>query len=152
MTIRIRSARPGDAPAVAEIYLAAIRSELPYLRPAHTDAQVRAWYADVVLPTSTVLLAVEEEVIVGYAAGGNGWLDHLYLRPDRLRAGIGSRLLTEFQDRSPDGLQLYVFQRNWPARAFYRRHGFVPVTFGSGVSNEELEPDVRLRWVSPPSG
>ena len=145
-SVTIRRASAGDGATVAEIYLAAIRSELPYLHLVHTDVQVRAWFQDYVLPTRRVLLAIAGDEIVGFAAVDQGHLDHLYLRPDRLRSGVGSALLDAAKGHSPQGLELFVFQRNAAARAFYRRHGFVPVAYGSGAANEEHEPDLRMRW------
>lgn len=144
--ITIRSARPDDAGAVAEVYLAAVRSELPYLRLAHTDDEVREWYRDVVLPLSRVVVAVRGGEVVGFGAHHDGRLDHLYVRPDVLRQGIGAALMRQIKTESPDGLALFVFQRNWAARAFYRRHGFVATAFTSGALNEEHEPDLVMRW------
>ena len=144
--VRVRPAQPEDAGTIAEIYLAAVRSELGYLPRVHTDDEVRAWYRDVVLPGSRVLVAERGGEIVGYGAHLDGHLDHLYVRPDVLRRGVGAALLRQIKNESPDGLQLFVFQRNWPARTFYRRHGFVPTAFTSGARNEEQEPDLVMRW------
>ena len=149
LTIEVRPARPGDALAVAEVYLAAVSSELPYLQLAHTDDEVRGHFRDVVLPGSQVLVAERGGEIVGFGAHADGWLDHLYVRPDALRQGIGAALLRQIKAASPDGLTLWAFQRNWPARTFYRRHGFLPVAFTDGTGNEEQEPDLELRWTPP---
>jgi GNAT superfamily N-acetyltransferase len=43
-------------------------------------------------------------------------------------------------------LTLWTFQKNAKARAFYERHGFVPVEFTDGLTNQEREPDVRYVW------
>jgi len=45
-----------------------------------------------------------------------------------------------------DRLELWVFQRNERARAFYRRHGFVLVEETDGAGNEERTPDARYAW------
>ncbi|MBA3262355.1 MAG: GNAT family N-acetyltransferase [Thermoleophilaceae bacterium] len=80
-------------------------------------------------------------------------VEHLYVRPDAQRAGIGSALLDAAKSRRPTGLRLWVFQRNRGARAFYGRHGFAEVRLTEGVNNEEREPDVLLAWPSrEPSG
>jgi GNAT superfamily N-acetyltransferase len=73
-------------------------------------------------------------------------VEHLYVRPDAQRAGIGSALLEEAKRGRPNGLRLWVFQRNHAARAFYARHGFVEVRSTDGADNEEREPDVLLEW------
>jgi ribosomal protein S18 acetylase RimI-like enzyme len=145
----LRPARPADGSAVAEIYLAAVRSELGYLRLAHADDEVRDYFRDAVLPRLRVVVAVRDGELVGFGAHADGQLDHLYVRPDVLRQGIGAALLERIKAESPDGLTLFAFQRNWPARAFYRRHGFVVAAFASGADNEEREPDLTLRWTPP---
>ena len=50
------------------------------------------------------------------------------------------------KERRPDGLELYTFQENAAARAFYEHHGFMAVWFGDGSANEEGQPDVRYAW------
>lgn len=144
--IEVRPAQPGDAGSIADLYLAAISSQLPYLHLAHTDEEVRGYFRDVVLPGSRVLVAVRVGEVLGFGAHAAGHLDHLYVRPDSLRQGVGAALLRQIKTASPEGLQLYAFQRNWPARAFYRRHGFVATAFTSGADNEEHEPDLSMRW------
>ncbi len=146
MTLIIRPAQPGEGEIVADIHLSAIAAELPYLRRIHTDAETRSWFSNSVLPNSDVLVAVEDGRIQGFAAVSDGQLDHLYVRPDQLRRGIGAALLAAAKDIAPHGLRLFVFQRNEAARAFYRRHDFRAVAFGSGAANEEQEPDLTMRW------
>jgi GNAT superfamily N-acetyltransferase len=73
-------------------------------------------------------------------------VEHLYVRPDVQRAGIGSALLEVAKNRRPSGLRLWVFQRNHGARAFYARHGFAEVRFTDGSDNEENEHDVLRAW------
>ena len=49
-SVVIRRATPADAPAVAEVWLDSFRTALPMVRPAHTDDEVRAWVAAVLIP------------------------------------------------------------------------------------------------------
>lgn len=74
--------------------------------------------------------------------------EHLYLRPDVRRRGIGSLLLAKAREISPEELTLHVLQRNTDARAFYERHGFTAGDFNDGSRNEEKEPDVLYRWTA----
>ncbi|MEV4878140.1 GNAT family N-acetyltransferase [Streptomyces cyaneofuscatus] len=156
--VRIRPATAQDAEAVTRVFLASRAAAMPYLPRVHSDEDTLAWITHVVLPTSTAVRVAEGEggELLGFAvlAGGDEHgrgdeLDHLYLRPDVLRRGIGSRLLAEVQEAAGGPLDLYVFQRNAAARAFYERHGFTAVAFDDGSRNEEGEPDVLYRW-SPP--
>ena len=50
--------------------------------------------------------------IVGLMVLGDGFIDQLYLHPDRWRQGIGSRLIALAKERRPGGLELYTFQEN----------------------------------------
>ncbi|MFI1220941.1 MULTISPECIES: GNAT family N-acetyltransferase [unclassified Streptomyces] len=149
--VRIRPATAGDAAAVTRVFLDSRAAAMPYLPRVHSDEDTLAWITHVVLPTSTAVWVAEETEegggLLGFAAlAGGDELDHLYLRPDALRRGIGSRLLAEVRGAAEEGLDLYVFQRNAAARAFYERHGFTAVAFDDGTRNEENEPDVRYRW------
>ncbi|MFJ8842188.1 GNAT family N-acetyltransferase [Streptomyces cyaneofuscatus] len=147
--VRIRPATPQDAEAVTRVFLASRAAAMPYLPRVHSDEDTLAWITHVVLPTSTAVRVAEGAggELLGFAvlAGGDE-LDHLYLRPDVLRRGIGSRLLDEVRAAAGGPLKLYVFQRNAAARAFYERHGFTVVAFDDGSRNEEGEPDVLYRW------
>ncbi|WP_257138939.1 GNAT family N-acetyltransferase [Streptomyces sp. rh34] len=148
--VRIRRAAGRDAEAVTKVFLASRAAAMPYLPRVHSDEDTLAWITHVVLPTSTAVWVAEEAgeggELLGFAVlAGDDELDHLYLRPDALRRGIGSRLLAEVRGAAKGGLELYVFQRNAAARAFYERHGFTAVAFDDGGRNEENEPDVLYR-------
>ncbi|MEU7332012.1 GNAT family N-acetyltransferase [Streptomyces parvus] len=152
--VRLRPATAGDAEAVTRVFLDSRAAAMPWLPRIHSDADTLAWITHVVLPTSTAVWvaeaageAGESGTLLGFAAlAGRDELDHLYLRPDALRRGIGSRLLAEVRGAVDGPIRLYVFQRNAAARAFYERHGFSAVAFDDGGRNEENEPDVLYRW------
>jgi ribosomal protein S18 acetylase RimI-like enzyme len=143
--VELRPADPADALAIAEVFLASFHAT--YAFPlAHTDEQVRAWIRDEVVPRSETWVAVAGSEVVGLLVLGDGFIDQLYLRPDRRRQGIGSRLIALAKEQRPGGLELYTFQENAAARAFYEHHGFAAVWFGDGSANEEGQPDVRYAW------
>jgi GNAT superfamily N-acetyltransferase len=142
----IRPARPGDAAAVAEVWLRSFAAALPTVRRAHSDGEVRGWVCDVLLPGHDVWVADVEGRVVGLLAVSDGWLDQLYLSPDWRGRGLGDRFLVLAKERQPSGLQLWTFQVNEPAQRFYERHGFVAVERTDGAHNEEQEPDVRYVW------
>jgi pimeloyl-ACP methyl ester carboxylesterase/ribosomal protein S18 acetylase RimI-like enzyme len=141
----LRRAGSDDAAEIADVYLAAFHAT--YAFPlAHTDDQVRAWIRDAVVSTNETWVAVADTAIVGLLVLDGGILDQLYVRPGWWRQGVGSRLVKLAKARRPDGLELYTFQENTAARAFYERHGFRAVWFGDGSANEEGQPDVRYEW------
>jgi GNAT superfamily N-acetyltransferase len=143
--IAVRRAGPADAAAVADVYLASFRTALPAVRLVHSDDQVRAWIRDRVIPEDT-WVALDGTEIVGMMALSPGWVDQLYVAPNRLGEGIGGRLLDLAKRRSGGPLELWTFQVNARARRFYERNGFVALEETDGSGNEEREPDVRYRW------
>ena len=133
-----------DADRVAMIHRAAREDRLPWLPELHTPDEDRQFFRTVVFDECEVWGAVDGE-IVGFIAFREGWIDHLYVLPQHQSQGAGHALLKVAQAASPS-LQLWTFQRNGPARAFYEKRGFVAVRFTDGSDNEEREPDILYRW------
>ncbi|WP_235215526.1 GNAT family N-acetyltransferase [Phaeacidiphilus oryzae] len=159
--VTIRSATAADAADLARIHLDSRAATMPYLPPQRRTAEeVAAWFGSVVLRTCRVWVAVRAAEssrrldTVGYAAVDGDLLEHLYLRPDVRRQGIGTLLLDAAKRHSPHGLSLHVFQQNTEARAFYTRHGFRTLDTSDGARNMEHLPDMTLRWdggATPPT-
>ncbi|WP_394426138.1 GNAT family N-acetyltransferase [Streptomyces sp. SGAir0957] len=144
---RIRRAEEADAAAIARIHVTSRSVTMPYLPPQkHSHEQVTGWIQDVLLKQCRTWVAVRETEIIGYAALDGDMLEHLYLRPDIRRQGVGTLLLDEVRWHSPDGVSLHVFQQNTDARAFYERHGFTVLDTNDGDRNMENLPDMTLRW------
>lgn len=150
----IRRANHDDVDAVTGVFLASRAAAMPYLPRLHDDGQIRAWIAHVVLPgcVTWVFECPETGAVLGFAALDGDVLEHLYLRPDARRQGIGTALLEQARRASPSGLRLHVFTRNTDARAFYERHGFRAVDESDGSRNEENEPDMTYVWPGPGTG
>lgn len=147
---RIRDAVAADAALVARIHLASRTAAMPYLPPQRRGPdEVTRWFEQVVFPACRVWVAVRGSEVLGYAALEGDLLEHLYLRPDVRRRGIGTLLLDEARRHCPEGLSLHVFQQNTEARAFYDRHRFRVLETGDGRGNMEQLPDMTLRWDSP---
>lgn len=142
----LRRARPEDAEAIAEVWLASFAAALPTVRLAHTDDEVRGWIAEVVVGRLETWVAEARAEIVGLMTVNNGWIEQLYIRRDWWRRGLGRRFVELAKERSPGGLQLWCFQVNGPARRFYEANGFVVAEMTDGAGNEEREPDIRYEW------
>lgn len=142
----LRRAIPNDARAIADIHIAARRDALPYLPELHDDEETLGWIADTVIPNQEVWVANRGDTVDGYLAMSGTELNDLYVRPGQQGKGIGRALLEKAKELSSGELQLWTFQRNDLARAFYERHGFVAVEMTDGEGNEEREPDVRYAW------
>ncbi|MEU0785661.1 GNAT family N-acetyltransferase [Streptomyces sp. NPDC006173] len=144
---RIRYAREADAAVIARVHMASRSATMPYLPPQKRGhEQVTRWVRDVLLKECRMWVAVCDAEVVGYAALEGDMLEHLYLRPDVRRRGVGTLLLDEVRRHTPDGVSLHVFRQNTEARAFYERHGFTVVESGDGDRNMENLPDLTLRW------
>ncbi|GCD95741.1 GNAT family N-acetyltransferase [Embleya hyalina] len=144
---RIRCADEADAAVIARVHMASRAATMPYL-PAQKRGheQVTRWVREVLLRQCRVWVAVRDDEITGYAALDGDMLEHLYLRPDIRRRGVGTLLLDEVRRHSPEGVSLHVFRQNTDARAFYERHGFTVLDTDDGARNMENLPDMTLRW------
>jgi GNAT superfamily N-acetyltransferase len=146
--VEMREAEPADALAIADIHLTARRAAMPYLHQPHTDDETRDYFGRVVgdRPLAWWVARFRGE-IVGYMVIGGENLGHLYVQPGWQRCGIGLSLLAKAKTLSPRRLELWTFQRNSNARAFYESQCFHAIDWTDG-RNEENEPDVKYEWRS----
>ncbi|MEU1626471.1 GNAT family N-acetyltransferase [Streptomyces sp. NPDC020096] len=142
----IRRAVDSDASAVADVWLRSFTAALPTVRRPRGDDEVRAYIRDVVVPERETWVSVADGSVVGMMVLNEGLLSQLYLDPRWRGRGIGDRFIALAKSLRPDGLELWTFQVNGPARRFYERHGFVVAEQTDGRGNEEREPDVRYVW------
>lgn len=136
--IALRAAAQGDAEALSvlsrESYAAAFGR---YFQPgdlvAHLDAELSLERWHDYLAKDRVLVCEAAGALVGYLqltpAGGGIEITRLYVAPERLGQGIGSRLLTAALDlpevRAADAVRIEVWEENHGARRLYERFGFV---------------------------
>jgi ribosomal protein S18 acetylase RimI-like enzyme len=123
------------------IFRAARAEALPYLPVLHTPEEDDAFFAGLAERCDAFLAGDDGFIVVS-----PGHVEQLYVHPRAQGQGIGSALLRHAQSLHRDGLELWVFQRNTRAIAFYERRGFTVVRRTDGASNEEREPDVLMRW------
>jgi GNAT superfamily N-acetyltransferase len=150
----LRRAEAADAGPVADVWLRSFAAALPSVRRAHDDDGVRWWIREIVPPERETWVATAAHdggsaEVIGMLVLGEDELEQLYLEPAWRGRGVGDRLVELAKRRRPDGLALWTFQVNEPARRFYERHGFVEVERTDGSRNEEQEPDARYAW--PPA-
>src|SRR6478735_11364126 len=146
--LTIRPAGPDDAVEVADLYTAARVAAVPQMPPAvHTNAEDRDWVAGQLARDDVEVWVAElDGRIAAYALVTPTWLNHLFVHPDHLGAGIGTVLLALVKSLRPDGFALWVFESNEGARRFYRRHGLTELERTDGSGNEERSPDIRMAW------
>lgn len=137
----VRPARTDEWAVCADILYDWIdaRGWMPLL---YSRAEVHAFYRDTVFAQRDVFAVGEP--LVGFMAidADTNQVTALYTAtPGR---GIGKALL----DHAKEGrafVELWTFQANAGARAFYEREGFVPMRTTEGDNDEGLA-DVLLRW------
>lgn len=144
--VLLRRARAADARAAADVWLRSYAAALPTVRCAHDEPDVRDWFARVLVPQYETWVAVTGNSVVGLLVLKGEELKQLYLDPDWRGRGLGDRFMSLAKRQQPDGLSLWTFQVNGPARRFYQRHGFTEAELTDGQRNDEHEPDVRYVW------
>ena len=144
MTIAIRPATAGDAPAIARVRIdgwrTAYRGLVPdaYLDAMDIDASAALWQRILAAaPNATsVFVADDDGAVVGFAAGNmleeprhdlDAELSAVYVRRDHQRAGIGRRLVCAVaraqRGHGASGLIVWTLAGNKPARAFFETLG-----------------------------
>jgi GNAT superfamily N-acetyltransferase len=141
----LRRATTDDAAAIGRLHHHTMRTSLPFLPDLHPVEDVIAFIGREILPRNEVWVAESDHRVAGYVAFAPGWINQLYVHPEAQGRQIGPRLLDKaLADGQPR--QLWTFQRNARARAFYEARGFVAVELTDGAGNMEQEPDVRYAW------
>jgi GNAT superfamily N-acetyltransferase len=141
----IRRARPEDADAIAETFVASLES-LTFLPVIHTHEEHRDFITEIVPRDHEIWVAEDEGRVVGFAALGESTLGHIFVHPDFHGRGLGTALLDKTKELRPAGFTLWTFPANAQACRFYERHGLHPIEYGDGSGNEEGVPDVRYAW------
>jgi ribosomal protein S18 acetylase RimI-like enzyme len=146
MHLLISPAVAEQAGSIADILIRSRAAFMPYAPSAHSDAEVRAWVRDRLLPGGGVTVATLDARVVGMlavsTAAGCSWVEQMYVCPSAVDQGVGTRLLVRALRALPPPVRLYTFQANGGARRFYERHGFVAIASTDGAGNEERCPDV----------
>jgi GNAT superfamily N-acetyltransferase len=140
----IRRANAQEAEAVARLHRRVRHASLPFLPDLHTPDEDLQFFRSVVFAQCEVWVA-GGGAIDGFIAFRAGWIDHLYVRPECQRQGIGTALLAQAMQTYPL-LRLWTFQRNETAIRFYRTRGFREIERTDGSRNEEREPDILFEW------
>jgi len=146
--LRIRGARPDDAPAIAEIHVRGWRWAYPGLVPDElldslsVERRERHWRDGLSEPGTRlrIWLAEREGRVVGFvatgpsqdadAAPGTAEVYAIYLEPDAVGTGVGRRLFAHAVDdlraRGYPAATLWVLESNSRTRRFYEIGGWRP--------------------------
>ncbi len=134
-----------DAADIAKIHRRAIFSAVEKFPDLHTPAQDLDFFNSELATSKGYAYLGSDEEIQGFILWRENWINHLYLDSEILRLGIGSNLL-KFASGEIEGplIQLFTFQSNTGAVAFYLKHGFTISRAGDGSGNQEGLPDFLL--------
>lgn len=135
-------ARPADAASMA-LVLGEWIAATAWMPKLHTPAE-ELWFCGHLIETCEVLV-IRVPDLGGFLARRGDDIPALYLNPSHRGQGHGKALLDRAK-QGRDRLDLWTFQANTRARAFYRREGFAEVQCTAGKGNAEKLPDVRLIW------
>ena len=141
----LRQLKLQDMDAAARVVRTAFDQALPSLAGLHTPEEDQWFFRERVFETCEVWGAFDGAAMRGIIAFREGWIDQLYVLPEAQRRGVGKDLLQVAQNAF-DRLQLWTFQRNAPARRFYKARGFALIQETDGAGNEEKEPDALYLW------
>lgn len=145
--IEIRRATADDADAAAAVFTASRRDAGAAIPPSVHSADEDRWFVrEVLIGERETWIAVEGEQVLGLLTLHDDWVDQLYVASTAQRSGLGARFINLAKQLRPDGLQLWAFVSNSPARVFYEKHGFVEAERTDGSANEERSPDIRYVW------
>jgi len=176
--VSVRPARPADAPAIARVQTVTWRTAYRAVLPAEVlddwdeAAAADAWRAAVTGPPTpghVVLVAVEQEVVVGFAASGpaelsgdeethpsgpSGEVATLLVEPRWGRRGHGSRLLAAVADLARGNgtarLQVWLPEEDAVSAGFFEsagwaRDGWVRTLDTGGAPLREVRWHTLLR-------
>jgi ribosomal protein S18 acetylase RimI-like enzyme len=155
--MKIRRAADFDRAAIARIHTASwgdtYRGILPgsLLDDSLPAIMAERWAAQEIGPSDAVLVAEDEEKILGFAASWQGepaYIDNLHVAAEARSGGIGRLLLAEtarhFLAVGSNGALLHVVAANHRARKFYLALGGRPAgiedknLYGVLVANERI--------------
>jgi len=151
--IQIRQANEADIKAIQQVARASWMHTYDTLIPKDIINQcIEAFYHHDQLTNRikhhTVLVATSNRHVIGFLDGSNNqpdaFLYALYLKPDALYKGIGTRLFNAYISRHrPRTVTVDVEKGNDPAVCFYKKHGFkydrafVDEVFGYPLQTEQ---------------
>jgi putative acetyltransferase len=84
------------------------------------------WRSELV-PQASIVVATRDGALVGFVTvdAKTLYLDQIVVAPEAWSSGMGSILIAEAKQLSPQGLDLHVNQDHARAIRFYQRQGFV---------------------------
>ena len=164
LTIGIRKAEPGDAPAIADVHHQAWRGAYAGIIPhralnAMINRRGDDWWANAIRQAATVLVVEIGGKVAGYATIGKnrarelaqqGEIYELYLLPEYQGIGLGSRLFSAAREKLADfglkGMVVWALEDNVGALSFYEGAGGRDVAEGVEIFDQKALKKVAFVW------
>jgi ribosomal protein S18 acetylase RimI-like enzyme len=145
ITISLRNARSQDMAVCAGMVNDWIDAT-GWMPRVHSHADVLKQYQAEEMIKRHTLVAVDGARVRGFVTmTKDGFVTALHVEQASRSQGIGGMLLERAKRELSPEVNLYSFQANDKANAFYQRHGFVEINRTSG-DNEENLPDILMEW------
>ncbi len=141
----VRKHTSGDIESIANVFSASL-GLLGFLPKLYTEDEERSFITNVIAKECEITVAESDGAVVSFLARQGSEIRLLHTDPQFIGKGAGTSLLEDTKQSSGDVLELRCFQSNTLARKFYESHGFRPVAYTDGKTNEHKIPDVRYRW------
>lgn len=166
--VRLRQATSADAPLVARLHATSWRSayaailDPTWLAGALDADRLAVWSARLATPSPAIhlLIAERDGVALGFVCVVGGadprWgtlVDNLHVLPDAKGSGVGAMLLRAAARWAAggafpqEGIHLFCYTENRPARTFYERMGGRVVEEMDRMAPDgRMAPEVRYHW------
>jgi ribosomal protein S18 acetylase RimI-like enzyme len=164
LTIGIRKAEPGDAPAIADVHHQAWRGAYAGIIPhralnAMINRRGDDWWANAIRKAATVLVVEIGGRVAGYATIGKnrareltqqGEIYELYLLPECQGIGLGSQLFSAAREKLADfglkGMVVWALEDNVGALSFYEGIGGRDIAEGVEIFDQKALKKVAFVW------
>jgi len=113
------------------------------LEDPHDHEAYRAYLEGVLLKTYQVVLAIDQDQVLGLMVYNKMEINQLYVSVSAQGSGVGSRLIS-LAKKASSHLWLHVFKVNQRAVTFYENQGFRVVD--SSFDNEEGLEAYKMIW------
>jgi ribosomal protein S18 acetylase RimI-like enzyme len=146
MRIDVVAATPDDMRQGAHILNEWI-DETPWMPRLHSHDEVVDYFATTIASQRLCYVAKQGQAVCAMMAvqPEDHLVTALYVARVARGMGVGSALVDTAKSYLKSRVDLWTFQTNKLAQAFYAKHGFAEVRRTEG-DNEERLPDVLLRW------
>lgn len=141
--LRLGPAKPEDAAQIGRI-LSDWIDETDWMPRIHRREEERR-FADELVARGWVTVARKGGAVAGFMARDGTDVVALYVDAPARGQGVGTALMARAKKQTPR-LELWTFQFNHAARAFYAREGFIEIARTGGAGNDEKLPDIRYLW------